>query len=138
MEHSTQDLKLAQNNDFVVNIFTNYYSKIKRTSDEELRHFEDKINEVDKMVDKFFVDELKRVDESTKQIIGLLNKLNEKIKKLISMYQQKFKEEFITVKEDYDKFRADMKDCKQKKNKNIIKLKNDKFTIFSRNKNKSI
>jgi hypothetical protein len=60
------------------------------------------------MVENFFNEELLRVEKTTKELITLLNNLNGKVKKLIAMYQQKFKEEFLSIKDDYEKFQEEM------------------------------
>ena len=114
--HVTEDFKIAQNNDFVINIFTNFYTKIRKNNDDQLRNFKDKINEVDKMVDNFFGDELMRVEKTTQELTKLLANLNSKVKKLVSMYQAKFKEEFVAIKEDYDKFQGEI----TTRNKNLF------------------
>ena len=106
--HKTEDFKVANNNDFMINIITNFYSVIRRNNEEQLRNFKDKIYDVDKMVENFFNEELLRVEKTTKELITLLNNLNGKVKKLIAMYQQKFKEEFVSIKDDYEKFQEEM------------------------------
>jgi len=108
MGHKTEDLKVAQNNDFVINILTNFYNKMKKSNDDQLKNFKGKINDIDKLIDDFFDDECKRVSKNITELINLLNNLNSKIMKLISMYQKKFKDEFVAVKEDYDRFQDEI------------------------------
>ncbi len=110
--HKTEDYKVASSNDFMVNIISNFYTQIRKNNDEQLKNFKDKIYDVDKMVDSFFNEELLRVEKTTKDLINLLNNLNVKVKKLIAMYQQKFKEEFVGIKDEYDKFQEEMIYCK--------------------------
>jgi hypothetical protein len=63
---------------------------------------------MDRLVENFFIDEMKRVEKTSQELIVLLSQLNSKILKLISMYQQKFKEEFIAVKENYERFQDEI------------------------------
>jgi hypothetical protein len=111
-EHKKEDFVFAHNNDYVMNIFTTFYAKIRREFDEKLKNFKDKIDDVDRMVESFFSDEISRVEKTTQELISLLGNLNSKVRKLISMYQQKFKEEFAAIKEDYEKFNDEISNCK--------------------------
>jgi tRNA 2-selenouridine synthase SelU len=106
--HKTEDYKVANSNDFMINIISNFYTQIRKNNDEQLKNFKDKIYDVDKIVESFFNEELLRVEKTTKDLINLLNNLNIKVKKLIAMYQQKFKEEFVGIKDEYDKFQEEM------------------------------
>ena len=81
---------------------------MKKSNDEQLRNFREKINDMDRLVENFFIDEMKRVEKTSQELIVLLSQLNSKILKLISMYQQKFKEEFIAVKENYERFQDEI------------------------------
>ena len=109
--HVTEDLKMAQSNDFVINIMTNFYSVMKRNNEENIRSFKDRVYENERMINTFFEDEMTRVEKTTGDLIEIIRNLNGKVKKLIMMYQQKFKEEFITIKEDYEKFQEEILNC---------------------------
>lgn len=113
-EHSThvkQNFDFAQNNDYILNIFKHFYDKIKNVNDDQLRNFKEKVNSTGKIVETFFTDELVRVEQATSQLVILLQGLNIKIRKLISMYEKKFIEEFDSIKDEYDKFIEEMKAC---------------------------
>lgn len=110
--HKTEDNVFARNSDFIINIFTHFYAKIKRIQDDQLKNFKDKIGEVDKLVYLFFENEMSRVDSATQDIINLLTRLKSTIKKLVSLFQEKFREKFQVVKYEHDKFGEEILNCK--------------------------
>jgi hypothetical protein len=103
-QHKREKNIFTQNADFIINIFTSFYNKMKKIQEESLKNFKGKIDEVDKTVDIFFHDELIRVEKASQEVINILTNLNIEIKKLISIYQQKFRENFINIKSDFDRF----------------------------------
>jgi succinate dehydrogenase flavin-adding protein (antitoxin of CptAB toxin-antitoxin module) len=110
--HKIEDLKVAQSNDFVVNLITNFYNKIKRVNEEQLKNFSQKISDSDIVVENFFKDEIDRVEKTSKEMIILLNNLNAQVLKLISTFQEKFKKEFVQIKENYERFQDEFLNCK--------------------------
>ncbi len=110
--HQTEDFHITKNNDIVINILTNFYTKMSKFNEEKLKSFKEKTAEVEKVVEIFFQDELMRIDRVTKDLRSLLKELNHKVKKLVLLYQQKFREEFQSIREDYDKFQEEVKNSK--------------------------
>jgi len=106
--HQIEDFKVALNTDFVVNIMTNFYQHLKDSNSEQLKSFKEKISDVDKIIGNFFNEEIERIEKVTSESIDLIKNLRGKIRKLIAMYQQKFKEELINIREDHDKFQDEI------------------------------
>jgi hypothetical protein len=79
-----------------------------RISDDSLKNFKQTTGDVEKVVESFFQDLLIRIDKTTKDLRALLKDLNHKVKKLVILYQQKFREEFQTVREEHERFQEDI------------------------------
>ena len=138
--HKTSKFDIQNSTDYIMNILSNFYSKLKKTQDENLKNFSEKMDSINKNVQSFFEDELIRVESTTKEITVLLSHLTNKIRKLISMYQKKFKEEFEIVKEEYYSFSQEIVFIKNKIDlfkSNNIKEKN-KFKEFKEFKQKKL
>lgn len=110
--HQTEDFQIAKNNDFAINILTNFYNKMSKNNEEKLRNFKEIIGEAEKIVDEFFHAEIEKIDNHTKQLRTLLKELNSKVRKLVLLYQQKFREEFQSAREEYERFQEELYNSK--------------------------
>ncbi len=81
-------------------------------NEEKLKNFKQTTCEVEKIVEVFFQDELMRIDKVTKDLRALLKDLNHKVKKLVLIYQQKFREEFQSVRDEYEIFQEEISNSK--------------------------
>jgi hypothetical protein len=79
-----------------------------RFNDENLKNFKETTGDVEKVVESFFQDLLIRIDKTTKDLRALLKDLNHKVKKLVILYQHKFREEFQTVRDEHERFQEDV------------------------------
>lgn len=102
--HKTESFGLTIDSNYIINLFTMSSNIMKTKEKEQLANFKEVLSEHEKVVEKFFTGELLRVESATKEIINLLTTLQQKIKKLISLYQNKFKEKFNHIKQEYDNF----------------------------------
>jgi uncharacterized protein YukE len=100
------------NSEFITNIFNHFFIKIQKIYDEGLKNFKEKISEVDKLVYEFFETEMSRVDSATNDIIKLLENLRSVIKKIISLYQEKFIDKFEKTQKEYDTFAEEISNRK--------------------------
>lgn len=106
--HKTESFGSLVDSDYISNILTMFSVAMKNNEKQNLSNFKDTITDNEKIVDTFFRDEELRVEVATKEVVTLLNNLQQKIKKLISLYKIKFKEMFKTVKEEYNSFVKDI------------------------------
>lgn len=93
----------------------NFYDKITSSGDGQFKDFTGKVDQIENLIETFFEGEIKKVEKSTNEILELLKKLILEIKRLISMYKMKFKEQFTSIKDDYKKFCIEIENCKKLK-----------------------
>jgi hypothetical protein len=96
----------------MLNIIQLFYSKLKITFEEKMINFKEKINDSEKIVDNFFNSELDKIETLSRDLTSLIDILTIKVKKLVNLYRIKFKEQFKSVREEYDKFCGGIRDCK--------------------------
>jgi hypothetical protein len=108
--HKTQAVDLAEDKEYMINMIQIFYNKIKTTTEEKLAGFGNKISENEGMIENFFDGEMERIETISKQLIALLDNLSVKVKKLISLYHIKFREQFKSIQEEYNDYLEDLKD----------------------------
>ena len=96
----------------MLNIIQLFYSKLKVSVEEKMINFKEKINESEKVVDNFFNSELDKIETLSRDLTSLIDILTIKVKKLVNLYRIKFKEQFKSVREEYDKFSDGVRECK--------------------------
>jgi len=96
-----------------------FHEKITSSGDGQFKDFTGKIDQIGNLIESFFEGEIKKVEKSTNEILELLKKLILEIKRLISMYKMKFKEQFTSIKDDYKKFCIELENCKNFKKNNF-------------------
>jgi hypothetical protein len=110
--HKVQIIDLAEDKDYILNIINLFYSKLKVTYEEKMINFKEKISDSEKVVDSFFNTELDKIETLSRDLTNLIDVLTIKVKKLVNLYRIKFKEQFNSARDEYDKFSHGIKDCK--------------------------
>jgi hypothetical protein len=110
--HKVQIIDLAEDKDYILNIIKLFYSKLKVTYEEKMINFKEKISESEKVVDGFFNSELDKIETLSRDLTNLIEVLTIKVKKLVNLYRIKFKEQFNSARDEYDRFSDGIKDCK--------------------------
>jgi hypothetical protein len=126
---------LAEDKEYLISIIQVFYNKMKTTTEEKMYNFKEKTAESEIIVENFFQNEIEKIDKISKDLVLLIEGLTVKVKKLIALYQIKFKEQFKSVREEFEEFDNNLKDSKifnNLVNKMINKFKNSDAEIRQR------
>jgi hypothetical protein len=100
----------TESNDNMINIFQAFLDKM-HENQAPLIGFDEKIKEKARITEKFFDDEIYKVEAATTELINLLQELNKKIKGIIRLYQKDFAEQFDQIKIEHVTFCKDIEKC---------------------------
>ena len=110
-DHSKESFYLPSNFESLLSHFSSFRVKLQQQQDQSLPDFENKINELNSNISKFFLTEEQRVEKYTKDLIESIITLKEQNKELILKYNQKFEDSLKNVLKEYYVFKETLTLC---------------------------